>query len=312
MDVYVERLYTALTDALRRSRPRPFEAPVTVAEIYQELVPYRVVRASLGFEMNADYEHAVLQLLAGAGGLTRLEPESAAAELRAELSMPNPNVGLFRKFAGCDVWIAAPADPDTGEAALGPEVIEQLGPWADAASSGAGDSVRLGDDHEPAASDRRSSEHVASRDALTADDASTPKSAGPGTNVDDASAARSAGNREGGHTTSAPTSPGGRDQSAGSSQAGWTKHGMQRATAKHRRRTTLPRDPRCGMLCCGANSASGGGPQDGSFVSVRTVARIRCVGRVLRAGRRSSGSGGTASRAARRSRNLARLDARAR
>lgn len=213
MDVYVERLYTALTDALRRNRPRPFEAPVTVAEIYQELVPYRVVRASLGFEMNADYEHAVLQLLAGAGGLTRLEPESAAAELREELSMPNPNVGLFRKFAGCDVWIAAPADADADEEAFEPESVEDPDPWAEAASAGASDSVRLGDDHELAESDGgRSSDEdrpVPSRDDRTADDASAPKSAG---------------NREGGHTLSAPTSPGGRDQSASPVQPGRTEH----------------------------------------------------------------------------------------
>lgn len=245
MDEYVERLYTALTDALRRSRPRPFEAPVTVAEIYQELVPYRVVRASLGFEMNADYEHAVLQLLAGAGGLTRLEPESAAAELREELSMPNPNVGLFRKFAGCDVWIAAPADPDADEEAFEPESVEDPDPWAEAASAGTSDSVRLGDGHELAASDGgRSSEEdrpvpsrddrtandasvpssADRRDDRTADDASTPKSPGPGTNVEDAPAPKSAGNREGGHTLSAPTSPGGRDQSASPVQPGWTEH----------------------------------------------------------------------------------------
>jgi hypothetical protein len=111
MDVYVERLYAALTDALRQNRTRPFEGPVTVAEIYQDLVPYRVVRTTIGFEMNADYEHALLQLLSGENGLARLEPDEAASELRSELTSPNPNVGLFRKFAACDVWVADPG-PD--------------------------------------------------------------------------------------------------------------------------------------------------------------------------------------------------------
>ncbi len=126
MDVYVERLYAALADALRRGRERPFAAPVTVAEIYQDLVPYRVVRTTIGFEMNADYEHALLQLLSGEAGLARLEPDEAAAELRGELGSPNPNVGLFRKFAACDVWVA---DPGTEEAAqeerFAPEPVEQ-------------------------------------------------------------------------------------------------------------------------------------------------------------------------------------------
>ncbi len=104
-DGLVERLHALLSDALRRTRPDPFESPVTVAEIYQDLVPYRGVRAALGFQMNADYEHTLLRLLAGESGLTRLEPDEARQELSAELRTPNPNVGLFRKFAACDVWI---------------------------------------------------------------------------------------------------------------------------------------------------------------------------------------------------------------
>jgi hypothetical protein len=120
MDAYVEKLYAALTDALRQGRSRPFSAPVTVAEIYQDLVPYRVVRSTIGFEMNADYEHALLELLAGSADYARLEPEEAAEELRAELSSPNPNVGLFRKFAACDVWIADPGTP--------PEEAERFAP----------------------------------------------------------------------------------------------------------------------------------------------------------------------------------------
>lgn len=104
-DQLVQRLHGLLAQALLRSRPRPFDSPVTVAEIYQDLVPYRDVRTALGFQMNADYEHTLLRLLAGEGELARLEPAEARDELRGELDTPNPNVGLFRKFAGCDVWV---------------------------------------------------------------------------------------------------------------------------------------------------------------------------------------------------------------
>lgn len=104
-DGQVERLHAALVEALRRTRPDPFGTPVTVAEIYQDLVPYRSVRTALGFQMNADYEYTILRMLAGEAGLTRLEPAEAKQELRAELDAPNPNVGLFRKFAACDVWL---------------------------------------------------------------------------------------------------------------------------------------------------------------------------------------------------------------
>jgi hypothetical protein len=110
MDQLVERLHACLAQALNRSRVEPFIAPVTVAEIYQDLVPYRAVRSRLGFEMNADYEHTLLRMLAGEGNHVRLEPKEARDELRAELRAANPNVGLFRKFAGCDVWVATPRD----------------------------------------------------------------------------------------------------------------------------------------------------------------------------------------------------------
>lgn len=106
MDDLVRRVTGSLVEAVR-ANGRDVAAPVTVAEIYQDLIPYRDVRSRLGFEMNADYEHTLLRLLSGEGGYVRLEPDEAREELRAEVESPNPNVGLFRKFAGCDVWITA-------------------------------------------------------------------------------------------------------------------------------------------------------------------------------------------------------------
>lgn len=112
----VERLYARLIDALHRSRPDPFAAPVTVAEIYQELVPYRVVRAEIGFDMNADYEHALLRLLSGEAGRVRLEPKEAAETIQRELRTSNPNLSMYREYAGCDVWVrpATPVPHDAG------------------------------------------------------------------------------------------------------------------------------------------------------------------------------------------------------
>ena len=131
MNDRVERLHSALGDALRQHRTQPFTAPVTVAEIYQDLVPYRAVRSAVGFEMNADYEHALLQLLAGVGGYARIEPERAGTELREELTSPNPNVGLFRKFAACEVWVSEPppapeADPEESEPMAAAEAVQPL------------------------------------------------------------------------------------------------------------------------------------------------------------------------------------------
>lgn len=108
----VARLHRALVDAMRRHRPSASNGPVTIAEIYQDLVPYRSVRSALGFALNADYEHALLQLLAGVEGRARVEPAEAREALRLELESPNPNTGVFRGYAACDVWVATLDEPE--------------------------------------------------------------------------------------------------------------------------------------------------------------------------------------------------------
>lgn len=121
-DEVVTRLYRCLVEELRR-RGHDEEHPLKVSELYQELVPYRAVRSSLGVELNADYEHALLRLLAGERNLLRLEPEQAREELRREVDAPYPFVGLFRKFSASNVWVdmeklgdrpAATREPATG------------------------------------------------------------------------------------------------------------------------------------------------------------------------------------------------------
>jgi hypothetical protein len=104
----VERLHEHLTRALERTRSEPFAAPVTVAEIYQELIPYRSVRSEVGFSMNADYEHALLRLLAGDAALAELDPVEARERIQRELDSTNPDVSLYREFAACEVWLKAP------------------------------------------------------------------------------------------------------------------------------------------------------------------------------------------------------------
>jgi hypothetical protein len=132
-DMVIAQLHRTLVDAIRRNRPEAIDRPVTVAEIYQDLVPYRTARTTIGFEMNADYEYALLRLLAGEGDLARIEPREVRDKLRMELESPNPDVGLYRSYAACDVWVnvneALPAD-DTNN--LFPESWEEefVGPSA--------------------------------------------------------------------------------------------------------------------------------------------------------------------------------------
>ena len=136
MDDTVERLHQRLAQALQRTRRDAFTGPVTVAEIYQELVPYRTVRGEAGFDMNADYEHALLRLLAGEGDLARLEPAHAREQITRELKSPNPNVSIYREYAGCDVFVNAPEGRFEDPAASLSDVLSdddgaEDGPWDD-------------------------------------------------------------------------------------------------------------------------------------------------------------------------------------
>lgn len=97
------RFHGALVEALRQRHPGELQRPFTVAEIYHDLVPYRAYRDVLGVEMNGDYEHALLRLLAGEGDYLEMESEHAVQEIQEELASVNPNTGLYRAFAAVDV-----------------------------------------------------------------------------------------------------------------------------------------------------------------------------------------------------------------
>jgi hypothetical protein len=99
----VARFHRALVEEILRSRPNYLSEPFTVAEIYQNLVPYRTHRDRIGVEMNGDYEDALLRLLAGEGDYLVLESEHAVREIREELASSNPNTGLYRAYAAADV-----------------------------------------------------------------------------------------------------------------------------------------------------------------------------------------------------------------
>ena len=99
----LERFHRALIEEIQTQRPEYLTQPFTVAEIYQNLVPYGSHRDRIGVEMNGDYEDALVRLLAGEGGYLILDSEPALRNLRAELDTPNPNTGVYREFAAVDV-----------------------------------------------------------------------------------------------------------------------------------------------------------------------------------------------------------------
>jgi hypothetical protein len=129
----IGRFHSVLVDEIRRRRPGYLDGPFTVAEIYQNLVPYGTHRDRIGVEMSGDYEAALLRLLAGEGGYLLLESDAALRELREELRSSNPNTGLYRDYAAVDVrlnpamalweFVASPAPsaaPDQPQAEVVP------------------------------------------------------------------------------------------------------------------------------------------------------------------------------------------------
>lgn len=112
-DRVLERFHRALIEEIRSQQPEYLTAPFTVAEIYQNLVPYGSHRDRIGVEMNGDYEDALVRLLAGEGDYLVLDSEPALKSLRAELKRPSPNTGVYRDFAAVDVRLNGERiDPD--------------------------------------------------------------------------------------------------------------------------------------------------------------------------------------------------------
>ena len=116
----LHRFLEALVRQITVTRPEYLTGPFTVAEIYQDLVPYRSHRDSIGVEMNGDYEDALTRMLSGEGDYLLLDSEVARRELQEELTSPHPNTALFREFAAVDVRLH-PSRVPLG-AGTGPEV----------------------------------------------------------------------------------------------------------------------------------------------------------------------------------------------
>jgi hypothetical protein len=109
----LDRLFQRLVHNIRSRNPAHLPLPFTVAEMYEQIVPYRHNRRELGMETNQDYEMAVMRLLAGEREY--LLGDAAMQEaLRRELQSHDPDTSAFREYA-------------TSEVSISPAALEQLG-----------------------------------------------------------------------------------------------------------------------------------------------------------------------------------------
>jgi predicted RNA-binding Zn-ribbon protein involved in translation (DUF1610 family) len=102
---HLDRLFHRLVNNIRSRNPAHLTLPFTVAELYEQIVPYRHNRRELGIETNQDYEVAVTRLLSGERGYL-LGDESMQESLRRELEAHDPDVSTFREFATAEVSIS--------------------------------------------------------------------------------------------------------------------------------------------------------------------------------------------------------------
>jgi predicted RNA-binding Zn-ribbon protein involved in translation (DUF1610 family) len=112
---HLDRLFHRLVNNIRSRNPAHLTLPFTVAELYEQVVPYRHNRRELGIETNQDYELAVTRLLSGERGYL-LGDESMQETLRRELESQEPDAGVFREFATAEISISPNALQSVGAA----------------------------------------------------------------------------------------------------------------------------------------------------------------------------------------------------
>ena len=104
----LDRVFQRLVQNIRSRSPDQLALPFTVAELYEQLIPYRHNRRELGIETNQDYEIAVTRLLAGERGYI-VGDDAMQDSLKKEIASQNPDTGAFREFATTQISIAPDA-----------------------------------------------------------------------------------------------------------------------------------------------------------------------------------------------------------
>ncbi|MGH7616693.1 MAG: hypothetical protein ACREPM_05640, partial [Gemmatimonadaceae bacterium] len=86
----LDRMYRHLVRTIRAKFPQYLSQPFDVAELHQNILPYRHHRRELGLESNEDYEIALSELLSGARDYLIVD-DRMRDTLRAELATTNPD-----------------------------------------------------------------------------------------------------------------------------------------------------------------------------------------------------------------------------
>jgi len=91
--------------------PWDLRAPLTVADICHNLVPFEVRGEELGLESLSEYEDTLLRLLNGEGGYLRLDSDFELQKIQHHLDTSSPRTGVHREFLNSGVRL----NPVVGE-----------------------------------------------------------------------------------------------------------------------------------------------------------------------------------------------------
>jgi hypothetical protein len=100
----LDRMFTVLVRNLRAKQPATLTGPISVADLHQQILPYRHYRRELGIETNQEYELALMELLSGARGYLDVD-ERLRDGLGKELASVSPEPARVRDYADAQVSI---------------------------------------------------------------------------------------------------------------------------------------------------------------------------------------------------------------
>jgi hypothetical protein len=106
----VRRFHRVLIREFGSRPPYDLGAPLIVADICHNLVPYETRGEELGVETTSEYEFALLCLLAGEGGYARVGGKSEARRIRKLVDSPDLEEGAYREFLTTDVHLTPVED----------------------------------------------------------------------------------------------------------------------------------------------------------------------------------------------------------
>jgi|SRR5690348_6143099 len=104
----LDRTFRHLVQTIQARYPAYLAQPFEVAELYQNILPYRHHRRELGLDTNQDYELVLLQLLSGARDYLVVDNQMRE-RLARELASPHPDPGVFREFSTTQIALSPAA-----------------------------------------------------------------------------------------------------------------------------------------------------------------------------------------------------------